>query len=145
MAIALTPHATREFILARERSLPADQQTRFLLRAVPLTVRTEFLMLLGLSAADGEQTAEDLMRSVDPGKLSRLYVLALRTSLVGWRNFRDAEGREAPFATEPLDVNGVQLKVPTVDTIELLAHEDFQELGTESLNSMLLSRTDAKN
>ena len=138
MAVALTPGATRDYVLKAERELPPEQRSVFVMRAVPLSVRAQFGMLLGRAAG------EDPFAGADQGELSRLYVLALRTSLVGWRNFRTADGADVLFQAAPLEVNGQRIQgAPTDATLDLLDTATMAELGAEALQSMVLGRTDA--
>lgn len=139
MAVALTPGATRDYVLQAERELPPEQRSVFVLRAVPLSVRAQFGMLLGRGAA-----GDDPFAGSDPAELSRLYVLALRTSLVGWRNFRTADGADVPFQAASLDVNGQRIQgAPTDATLDLLDTATMAELGAAALQSMVLGRHDA--
>lgn len=141
MAIANTPNETREFVCASERSLPEDQRTHFKLRAVPFAVRSHFGVLLGMAPSDGADG--DPMKRLPAGEIAKLYVLALRCSLVGWRNFRDATGAEVPFTSSPVTVNGAVMRGCASDeALELLDLQTSAELGSECLQSMVLSRND---
>jgi hypothetical protein len=139
MAIANTPNETREFVCASERQLPEDQRTYFRLRAVPFAVRSHFGVLLGMAPGDDA----DPMKRLPPDEIAKLYVLALRCSLVGWRNFRDATGAEVPFSPSSVTVNGAVMRgCASDDALEMLDLQTSAELGSECLQSMVLSRND---
>lgn len=141
MAIANTPNQTREWVRKSERDLPPDQRTTFVLRSVPFAVRSQFGVLLGL-AQDGSD-GSNFLAKIPPQEVASLYVLALRCCLVGWRNYRDADGREVAFVGTTLTVNGVAIRGAASDeTLELIDTETMAELGQDCLLSMVLTKRD---
>lgn len=142
MAIANTPNQTREWVKPSERELPTEQRTFFKIRAVPFAVRSHFGVLLGMTQGGTDET--DIVKRLPAGEMARLYVLALRTCLVGWRNFRDSSGSEVPFAATNIDVNGTIVRGAASDeALEMLDTETTAELGQECLLSMVLNKRDA--
>lgn len=141
MAIANTPNQTREWVRKSERELPESQRTFFKLRAVPFAVRSTFGVLLGMSAS-GDADANILAR-LGKDEVARLYMLALRCCLVGWRNYKDESGAEVPFTATNLEVNGITVRGAASDeALDLLDMETIDELGTECLLSMVLTKRD---
>lgn len=141
MAIATTPNQRRDWFKQAERDLPADKRTAFELRGVPFAVRSQFGVLLGLSRRGEDST--DALAGIPAQEIARLYVLAIRTCLIGWRNYRDAEGNDVKFVGEPMEVCGTTLRgVATDETLERLDTETIAELGAECLANMVLNKAD---
>lgn len=140
MVIAVTPNQKRDYIRKSERDLPIPQQTVFELRSVPFSVRSQFGVMLGFAA---KKEGGDPLAGIGQENINRLYVLAIRTCLVGWRNFRDASGNEVKFTSQNVDVCGVTIRgAATDEALELLDTETLAELGTECLAGMVVNRDD---
>lgn len=108
MAIALDPKRVREYVLKAERALPVEEQTVFLLRALTVYDRAE------------------LADAYTKDHLAKRLIEMVRFTLAGWRNFKRADGTEAPFT---LDSAGR----PTVECVEQIAQPIMSELVGESL------------
>jgi len=128
MAIALTTKSVTEYVLERERSLPKEEQTVWLLRPLSLAFRLQISELDGKS--DGWQ---------------RAISSCLRGSLAGWRNFKDADGKDVPFATESAEVLGLRVPVASPESLLAIPSEDALELGARCLANLKLSVDDRKN
>lgn len=140
MPIATTPSQTREWVLPEEKNLPAAQQTVFVLRAVSYAVRQQFGVLIGRTGAESN---EDILASIDPDDMARMFVLAIKASLVGWRNFRDETGAEVPFVAATVTISGVPLRGAASDeSLERLDLATMAALGTECLLGMVLTKRD---
>jgi len=140
MAIALTPNQKRDFILSADRSLPAEKQTVFELRGVPVALRSKFNVLIGF--APKTESADPLF-GISRDHLNALYLLAIRCCLVGWRNFRDADGNELKFSGQTIDVDGMPIRgAATDESLELLGTSALAELGAECINGMIVTKSD---
>lgn len=98
----------REFILSCDKELPLDQQTIFLIR--PLSSKEQIAISDLVSKADG-MTAEIVIekdgekrthRSPVPANFSERSDDTVMRCLVGWKNYKDEDGKELDFkAMEP--------------------------------------------
>jgi len=131
MVIARSTRENIPFILERERELPPEQQTTFLLATLAHHV---MLQLLQLS---------------QQGR-SRDYVeLALRAGLRGWKQFPDEKGNETPFRREEgktVTVHGAEVKGPvTPATLAVIPIDIVLELVNAIVGENRVTDDDAKN
>lgn len=71
-------------------------------------------------------------------------LMLVRIGLKGVTNYKDADGKEIPFATEPRNVDGVEMDVPTDAFIATLLPEWISELGNRILNLNEVSGAERK-
>jgi len=118
MAVAFDKKRTSDFVTPQDKLLPADQQTTFIL--VQLS-QDEFdeMQLHYAEIADAEAKTPG---KVDPS-MPRLR-WAVRMALRGWKNFKMADGRDAPFN---LDADGR----PSDETLKLLHAQDLLSIFHE--------------
>tara|TARA_R110002012_G_scaffold313109_4_gene524430 strand:- start:1385 stop:1780 length:396 start_codon:yes stop_codon:yes gene_type:complete len=86
--IALDPKSTFTYVLADDRQLPEEDQTRFELRG--LTVSEE------AAVSDSMILAQSGMDELS-FRAGTHQLTVLRKGLRDWANFKDAEGAEIPF------------------------------------------------
>jgi hypothetical protein len=97
MVISRTTRESIPFVIERERELPAEQQTTFLLASL------------------SNQTMLALLQLMQHGETKRWIEVALTAGLRGWRNFLDENGKETPFrrdAERTVTLHGVEIKGP---------------------------------
>ena len=133
MVIALTPNATREWTPSSDASLPPEQRTVFLLRAIPFWLRAHLNAVLGMQST-----------SAAPEAFGRMANTLIRASLVGWRNFRDSAGVDVPFVTETMRFGSEELKgapdAATYDRLEALDVSGTAELMQACMAGLGLNR-----
>lgn len=121
------PRERREYVLERERDLPPDAQTIFILDDIlerdRVRVMDTWRVEIGKDAP------------VMSGSGTRVYQ-AVRAGLRGWRNAKYEDGSEVPFETEPGSA------YPTDATLALLPWEDKLELSQEILADMIPTEVD---
>ena len=100
MAVALT-RKQQEYILTEDKELSEDLQTKFFIK--PLSAK---------KYAD----IQEKMKITGEGEEARIqgsyYLDVLKEGLVGWSNFKDAEGNEIKFNNKNMDDNLDYLSVP---------------------------------
>lgn len=129
MAIATTPNGRFRYVLEKDRTLPADQQTVWLLRTMNQVARRHFLNFI----------AQNLVGDA--------YERALQVGLLGWENLRDADGNEVEFITEGKTLNalGCDVNPPTRQTLGRISTADQIELIDAMQTHNKLTADDAKN
>lgn len=138
MAIGITTGQVHDYVLARERALPAEQQTRFKLRT--LSTRQRF-RLMDLTRVDGRSGKVEI-------RTGEIQYTALRVGLVGWESFKDADGQDIEFLRDKgkVNVNGIDVHEPPTDgTLDRLTSEDAFELAEAITSANHLTKADAKN
>jgi len=92
MPIAIDPNRVTEYVLECDRALPREKQTIFKVRPPTLAASTEAAATLrSVTRPDGTTTDAD-------GHAFALVML--RRCLVGWENYRTAEGEEVAFEAD---------------------------------------------
>lgn len=118
MAIAFDGRVVREYVPKSDRALPPDQQTVFLYR--PLSNTDEFAL------ADKHGSFGTMERKWWYG------ADMVKRALVGWRNFKMANGEEAPFTKD-------EFGIATNDTLNfvgpLLTELIFAIRGVEDISA----------
>jgi len=134
MAIALLPNQRWDFVMPSEANLPRDQQTVFHLRSLTKREKHHYQNLrtrqLGFIGNEGE---------------CRFQIV--RAGLVGWSNFKTADGREVKFVTEKEDVEVLGRKCRPISE-ECMDHITDQlevDLTEEILIGSNLNHEDRKN
>ena len=89
MPIALDPRRETKYVLACDRELPTEKQTKFFIR--PLTIRQHAEWQDSIMNYDAET------KEVKTNYYSNILTL-LRFGLIGCSDFFDSEGREVRFA-----------------------------------------------
>lgn len=130
MPIALTPRSKFDYVLVSDRELPQERRTVFHLRAMTHTERARLV--------------DEYVRSHRPATLN---LEAVRFGLVGWSNFRDAQGVDVAFTTEPepLRVLGQEMRPPTDACLAALTTEDIAELANQIVEQNHITEGDRKN
>lgn len=113
MPIALDPRRETKYVLACDRELPADKQTRFVIR--PLTIRQHAEWQDSIMNYDAET------KEVKTNYYSNILTL-LRFGLIGCEQFTDSEGRDVRF--------GMTKGVVSDDFLERLSPEHRYEIAT---------------
>jgi len=117
MALALTPHSVRDYVLQRERDLPATEQTHFKLRLLSAAEH---------SSIQGEWVS--LSTKFDA------LVRACDLALVGWVNLRSPTGAEVPFPSG---------KEPGMSRpVDHLHQDDVLEIGSKAIANSTLGGDD---
>jgi len=132
MAIAVDMKTVIRHVLERDRSLPADQQTTFLLG--PMNARERAAMGDKLLARHEGGFVELRQETVNLG--------VLRAGLRGWENFKDRAGNVLEFKTVS---NGTGHQVPTEEMLDLIREADRDELVSVITKATELSEDDEKN
>lgn len=131
MVIARTVRENIRYVAEKERDLPAEQQTVFLLASLPNHI---LLALLEMIAAN---------------QTKKWVEVALTAGLRGWERFADDQGNEAPFRRDvnvTRSIHGVEVKGPvSKSTIELLPTDLLIELANAIVSQNQLTNDDAKN
>jgi hypothetical protein len=109
MAVAFDPKRRREYVLLRDRALPEEQRSVFIIRLLDVLDRTR---------------VADLRSGGMPA--AAIGIELLRMSLDGWRNYPLPDGRPAPFERGG---NGL----PTDDTLRCVSDGDAAEILGETL------------
>ena len=136
MAIALDPNRTFDYVLKCDRGLPREQQSVFHIR--PLSaLEMRHLKNAALTIDQVTQQAHSY--------LGDLRYLALRAGLVGWSNFKRADGTEAVFERTRQNLLGRSGEVVTDACLDLLRDEWRDELAEAVQEFNTLTRDDAKN
>lgn len=136
MAIALDPNRTFDYVLKCERALPREQQTTFHIR--PLTAM-EMRHLKNAAVSIDQLTQQ--ARSY----LGDLRWLALKAGLVGWTNFKRADGTDVLCEKTRQNVLGRNTECVTDACLDLLQDEWRDELAEAVQEFNTLTRDDAKN
>lgn len=132
MAIARSTAETFTHITAADRQLPAENQTKFLLR------RLSTKLMLSLQN----------LRSGDEGAIGSWMLVALRAGLAGWTNFVDETGAPIEFAMDSgrRTVCGIELdRSASEESVNRLSTADATELALEILKGNQVTADDAKN
>jgi len=132
MAIAVDMKTVIRHVLERDRVLPADQQTTFLLGIVP--------------ARDKAQLADKILARHEGGfielRQETVNLGMLRAGLRGWENFKDRAGNVLEFKTLS---GGNGHAVPTDEMLDLIRDADRTELVSVITKATELSEDDQKN
>ena len=130
MAIGISRKTKIPFILPRERELPKEQQTIFYLRSLSALTRGEYTEYRSTLPSDGsgDKPLEGL---------AKWSVRILKECLVGWENFKDAEGKDLPFSIGPGDL-------ATDESIDCIGTNDIFALSVGAVNASFLSEEDKK-
>lgn len=136
--IALTPRTRHPYVLRRDRALPGDQRTTFMLRS--LTVEERAALMDAASAFD----QQDHTIRIPAGTQA---LQTVRAGLVGWQNLKSDVGADVAFATDPeRAVLGSHKVTPPTDTcLERLPFDVVLELANAIREGSQLSDDDAKN
>lgn len=131
MVVSRTTRENIPFVLERERGLPPEQQTTFLLATLP-----NHLML-------------SLLQLMQHGQTKAWVELALTAGLRGWSNFLDEEDKETPFKRETartVTLHGVDIRGPVAKaTLDLIPTDLLLELAQAVMTSNQITGDDAKN
>jgi len=111
--IALDPRRETKYVLACDRALPAEKQTKFVIR--PLTIRQHAEWQDSIMGYDAET------KEVKTNYYSNILTL-LRFGLIGCNDFFDSEGREVRFS--------MKNHVVADDFLERLSPEHRYEIAT---------------
>jgi len=106
MAVAFDVRKRRDYVLVRDRELPEDKRTTFILRQLDVLERVRVADMKGVGLSPAAMALE-----------------MLRLSLDGWRNYPMPDGSEAPFVKGSngyADDNTLRC-VSDADAAELLA------------------------
>jgi hypothetical protein len=122
MPVALHPNQISLFVLKAEQGLSPDKQTRFKIRPIPewlyFDLARESQERFAAMAKAQPTAVETLDASLESAEETSLEAVApaslewtreyapyihklLRIGLGGWDNFKDADGKDAPFETGP--------------------------------------------
>jgi hypothetical protein len=126
MPIAVDPARTYRYVLACERALPVEQQTVFLLKA--LTAREHAQIRDGLSVVDPQG---NLLVRQGSGE-----ILILTLGVLGWENFKDAQGAPVAFLADPMQKDA---------NWDRLAPHHRKELADAVTEMTFLSEAERKN
>lgn len=118
MAVAFDKKRTSDFVTPQDKLLPEAQQTTFTLVQLSQDEFDE----MQLHYAEIEAKEKETPGKVDPS-MPRLR-WAVRMALRGWKNFKLADGSDAPFK---LDADGR----PSDDTLKLLVPSDLLAIFKE--------------
>lgn len=132
MAIALRPGEVDEFVTPADLKRPETERTTFLLKHPPYPVRMYFATLIG--------RVQD-----DPEEITKAILLLARTSLGGWRNFRDASGLEIEFKSARMRMAGVEIEIASDESFELLDFDTVTAIVERARQNMNLTDDEAKN
>lgn len=131
MVIARTTRETIRYVAEKERDLPEEQQTVFLLASLPNH------MLLSL------------VELIQAGRVKHWVEVALAAGLRGWERFSDEAGNPVAFRRDDnitRTVHGVEIKGPvSKSTLEVLPTELLIELAQAIIAANKLTNDDAKN
>lgn len=128
MVIARSTRELIRYIPESDRSLPADQQTTFLLAVLPNHVMLHIL---------------EMVERRDRG----LREIVLRAGIRGWENFKDPDGRDTPFALErDQNLHGIKFaELASRATIEFIPTALLEELVHVIIKQNQVTSNDAKN
>tara|TARA_R110000764_G_scaffold237762_1_gene334181 strand:- start:3786 stop:4175 length:390 start_codon:yes stop_codon:yes gene_type:complete len=121
------PRGSREYVLERERDMPTDAQTIFLLDDLRERDRVKVMDSFRINL-EGEGSSVG-------GSGMRTYT-AIKCGLRGWRNAKYADGTEVPFVSESGS------KQPSDETLALLSWEDKSELAGEIIEAAFADEDD---
>jgi hypothetical protein len=131
MVIARSTRERIPYVLRDERDLPPEQQTTFLLAALPNHAMLSILQMM------------------QHGQSKAWIEVALTAGLRGWENFNDADGNATPFRREDNQtrtLHGVEIKGPVSrGTLEVLPAGILLELAEAIVSANKLTVEDAKN
>ncbi|MDA8122246.1 MAG: hypothetical protein M0Z38_06745 [Deltaproteobacteria bacterium] len=127
MPIAIDPTKVIEYVLLCDRDLPPEEQTMFELKV--LTARELAKIEDGSARADVSGNIE--FRS------GTQVINILNVGLKGWRNFKDAQGREVPFREN----NGA----PRPENWDYLTPDWRRELANAVTEQTRVTETERKN
>ena len=125
MAIWETPNRTWTYVFERERDLPDDQQTRW---------------ILGALDAQAEAAVADA-----GNQWGRAMLDTLRCGLRGVENLRDQDGSPVEMRTESVNLFGKRRQVPTLAWLSGLSMDDKSELSAAILEGNQVTEGEAKN
>ena len=128
MVIAVDPQAVLEWVHPDERELPADQRTVFLFRPLAAPEAREFMR---------PSESED--------RVLELAWDAMRLTLIGWRNFKLANGSDASFERVTETVNGRSRQVASEKTLGYVPATYAAALMTAVMELNRLGVTERKN
>lgn len=116
------PRGEREYILLRQRDLPVDAQTVFLLTDLRERDRAKVMDSFRISVSEDGGAGEV------GGSGQRTYI-AVKCGLTGWRNAKYPDGEEVKFVRESGS------KQPADETLALLDWADKVELAGEIMTA----------
>lgn len=91
--IARSPKATWKFVLRRERSLPKEQRTTWILKHLSLAEESALL----------DNVVRDPVTGIGYRQaLGSEHLNSLRRALMGWENFQREDSTQVQFAAGPL-------------------------------------------
>lgn len=103
MLIARDPKKVQDYVLEQDRKNPPEKQTVFKIRFLTSREQAEIENAVSMGS-DGQAKLE----------YGTIKLSILRRGLMGWSNFKDEEGKDAPFERE----NGTGLvKESTIDRL----------------------------
>ena len=132
MSTEVDPKADVVYVLLDERE--KEDQREFILR--PLTSRDRLILRGGLTRLVGEYgIATDAELEDLPFEIAVEFgLLTLKRSLVGWKNFNDADGKPILFSTKNKDGN-----------LDHISASDLEELSFEAQRISSMVGDEAKN
>lgn len=95
MAIGIRPGEDEEYILKKERKLPKEEQTIFLIKM--------------MTAEEGAHTVDVL--NMNPGG-AKYALSCIQMGLIEWRNLKDYEGKEIDFLDEETKLKNLDFLPP---------------------------------
>lgn len=119
--------------------LSKQETTEYISEKDPCKSEAEGATVFMIGAVDKEtigalKDGAQILESVDGTQrivlnTSATMVKACRVGLRGWRNFKDAQGKDIPFKTEEGYLFGKPVRLVTEETMSLLPYDLIMELG----------------
>lgn len=147
------PDVTRAYVPESDRELPESERTTFDLGRLRLYQHSWILdqtaavedeidsIAADRAPKEGEATAVAEDAPEKNGKEERVAIrindllmnshLACRFGIRGWSNWRDDDGNEIPFSTEPFRIGSRPCEVVPESLVERIPHDVRLEIGME--------------
>jgi len=143
MPIALNLNTTKKYILEADRKLPVDKQTIFELANLPIEER---IKIEDAQAQYGVSTDKDPEAKADMTiKQHKRNLEIVKLGLVGFSNFKDAEGNDVPFETVASPIRSGSKNIVSGKCLNRFAMEWIDELAKAIVDLNAITPEETKN
>jgi len=143
MPIALSLNATKKYVLEADKKLPVDQQTIFELANLPIEER---IKIEDAQAQYGVSTSKDPEETADMTiKVHKRNYDIVKLGLVGFENFKDADGNDVVFETVATPKKNGSKNIVSSRCLDHFAMEWIDELAKAIIDLNSISVAETKN
>lgn len=138
--IGLTLATTRDFQSKSDAAFGTPEATTFVLGALDVFVASNIFdkNLTVMRGATGQPEGTRF-------HFNEVMLELARFGLKNWRNFKDSDGNDIPFATQKRIVNGKEYTVASDTSLAMIPFPVLMEIGMEVEKVNNVTKVEAKN